>query len=162
MTCGHLGCGRKAWDGTGGNEHAIEHYKASGHAVVCKLGTITPRGEASIHCYQCNDEVLDKKLGEHLAKLGIDFLSQNKTEKSVTEINLEANKSFTLSKVLEAGKVLVPVYGAGNTGMENLGNSCYMNSVVQVLFSFPEFQKYFFPKANEHLKSCGKKAPDCY
>lgn len=45
-------------------------------------------------------------------------------------MNLEANLNLQLSKVLEAGKELVPVFGPGLTGMENLGNTCYMNSVV--------------------------------
>lgn len=47
MTCGHLGCGRKYYDGSGGNNHASEHFDAhKSHAVVCKLGTITPEGTA--------------------------------------------------------------------------------------------------------------------
>lgn len=163
MVCGHLGCGRKMYDGSGGNNHGVDHYTQTKHAVVCKLGTITAQGTASIHCYECDDEVLDKKLAEHLRKVGIDMGTQTKTEKSITEINLEANLSLTLSKIIEEGKILVPVFGAGNTGMENLGNSCYMNSVVQVLFSNPEFYNYFSSEAaNEHLKTCGKYSPDCY
>jgi len=75
-----------------------------------------------------------------LAKLVIDIARQQKTEKTVTELNLEANLSLTLSKVLEEGKVLIPVFGADNTGMVNLGNTCYLNSVVQVLMSMPEFK----------------------
>jgi ubiquitin carboxyl-terminal hydrolase 5/13 len=71
MVCGHLGCGRKNYDGTGGNNHAIDHANSSHHPVVCKLGTITPEGSASIYCYDCDEEVLDKNLGAHLAKLGI-------------------------------------------------------------------------------------------
>lgn len=59
MTCGHLGCGRKNYDGTGGNNHGVDHGKEHHHPVVCKLGTITPQGTASIHCYDCDDEVLD-------------------------------------------------------------------------------------------------------
>lgn len=139
MTCGHLGCGRQVFGGGGGNGHAVSHANSSHHPVVCKLGTITPQGTASIHCYDCDDEVLDNKLGEHLGKLGIEIQSQTKTEKSTTELNLEANLSLTLSKVLEEGKVLIPVFGAGNTGMVNLGNTCYLNSVVQVLMSLPDF-----------------------
>ncbi len=44
-----------------------------------------------------------------------------------------------------------PVYGPGYTGMRNLGNSCYMNSVMQTLFLLPEFaEKYFHPR-EEHI-----------
>lgn len=71
MTCGHLGCGRSNFDGSGGNNHGVDHGKKTHHPVVCKLGTITAEGSASIHCYDCDEEVLDKNLGEHLAKLGI-------------------------------------------------------------------------------------------
>lgn len=104
---------------------------------MCKLGTITPQGSASLFCYDCDEDVLDEKLQEHLAKLGIDVSRQTKTEKTMQEITLEANLALTLSKVLEEGKVLVPVFGSGNTGMINLGNTCYLNSVVQVLMSLP-------------------------
>lgn len=162
MACGHLGCGRKNYDGTGGNNHAVDHAQSSHHPVVCKLGTITPQGTASIHCYDCDDEVLDEKLADHLGKLGIDIGKQTKTEKSTTELTLEANLSLTLSKVLEEGKVLVPVFGAGYTGMVNLGNTCYLNSVVQVLMSLPEFESRYLTDAEEHLDQCTKWTPDCY
>ena len=46
LTCGHLGCGRKNYDGTGGNGHALAHADSSHHHVVCKLGTISPEGTA--------------------------------------------------------------------------------------------------------------------
>ena len=49
MTCGHLGCGRKNWDGSGGNNHAVDHGQSNNHYVVCKLGTITPEGSACIY-----------------------------------------------------------------------------------------------------------------
>lgn len=69
-------------------------------------------------------------------------------------MNLEANLNLTLSKVVEEGRSLVPMFGPGYTGMQNLGNSCYMNSVVQMMFSFPEFlQRY---NTLEHINSCVK------
>lgn len=147
MTCGHLGCGRSNYDGSGGNGHGLQHGTESHHPLVCKLGTITADGTASIHCYECDDDVLDKNLAEHLGKLGIEIANETKTEKSMAELNLEANLSMTLSKVLEEGKVLVPVFGSENTGMVNLGNTCYMNSVVQVLFSLPDFKDYYCARA---------------
>ena len=85
-----------------------------------------------------------------------------KTEKTTTELNLDANLNLTLSKVIEEGKQLIPVFGPGNTGMENLGNSCYMNSVVQVFFSQPEFKEHFYTNAQHILDTCEKFAPTCY
>lgn len=46
MSTGFLGCGRKNYDGSGGNNHAVDHGKESGYPVVCKLGTITAEGTA--------------------------------------------------------------------------------------------------------------------
>jgi len=44
LTCGNISCGRKD---TGGNEHAIEHYKNTNHPLVVKIGTISPDSQAS-------------------------------------------------------------------------------------------------------------------
>ena len=74
--------------------------------------------------------MLDPNLADHLAVLGIDIKSTVKTEKSIAEQELEINLNLTLSKVIEEGKTLIPVFGPYNTGMENLGNTCYMNSVM--------------------------------
>lgn len=41
LTDGMILCGRSNWDGTGGNNHAIEHYKVTGYPLAIKLGTIT-------------------------------------------------------------------------------------------------------------------------
>lgn len=48
----------------------------------------------------------------------------------MTELNLEMNLNFTLSKIVEDGKLLEPRFGPNYTGLTNLGNSCYMNSVL--------------------------------
>ena len=66
------------------------------------------------------------------------------------------------SKTIEEGKVLTPLYGEGFTGMENLGNSCYMNSVIQILFSLEPFKQLYFEGAVEHLNTCYRNPMDCY
>ena len=159
LTCGNLSCGRKE---TGGNQHAIEHYKKTKHPLVVKTGTITPDGEASLYCYTCDNDVKDEFLPDHLKNLGIDINTQKKTDKTVTEMNLSFNLNFTLSKTIEEGKVLTPLYGPGFTGLENLGNSCYMNSILQILLSLEPFKKQYLDNALEHLNICNRDPNDCY
>ena len=50
-----------------------------------------------------------------------------KTEKSMVELEIDANKEYEFSTITESGAQLVPIYGPGYTGMQNLGNTCYMN-----------------------------------
>ena len=159
LTCGNLSCGRKE---TGGNQHAIEHFNKTKHPLVVKTGTITPDGEASIYCYACDNDVKDENLAEHLKNFGLDINTQRKTDKTVTEMNLSININFTLSKTLEEGKVLTPLYGPGFTGLENLGNSCYMNSIIQILLHLEPFKKRYYDNALEHLDICTKDAFNCY
>ncbi len=44
LTDGSILCGRKFFDGSGGNNHAVEHYATTKHPLAVKLGTITPEG----------------------------------------------------------------------------------------------------------------------
>lgn len=60
----------------------------------------------------------------------------------MTELQIDANvKLGEWSVIQESGCELKLVYGPGYTGLQNLGNSCYMNSILQVLFTIPEFKK---------------------
>eukprot|EP00045_Choanoeca_perplexa_P006828 m.59157 g.59157 ORF g.59157 m.59157 type:complete len:789 (+) comp13807_c0_seq1:139-2505(+) len=144
LTDGTILCGRRFYDGTGGNNHAVEYYQETKYPLAVKLGTITADG-ADVYSYDEDDMVLDPKLAEHLAHFGIDVQSQKKTSLSMAEMEINANQQlkFEFDKITEAGQKLEPCYGPGYTGMLNLGNSCYMNSVMQVLFSLPEFANEF-------------------
>ncbi|CAO3642481.1 unnamed protein product [Cunninghamella blakesleeana] len=159
LTCGKLSCGRKQYDGSGGNNHAVEHFKETGHAVSCKLGTITPEGTADIYCYACDDAKLDNDLATHLENWGINILHQSKTEKSMTELQLEQNLKFDFSMTTEDGKNLEPRFGPGYTGIKNLGNSCYMASVLQSVFDIPQFQDKYGQQLSNHSQSCQVEDP---
>ncbi|ORX60315.1 ubiquitin carboxyl-terminal hydrolase 14 [Hesseltinella vesiculosa] len=159
LTCGHLSCGRRHYDGSGGNNHAVQHFEQTGHAVACKLGTITPEGTADIYCYSCDDAKLDDQLASRLANWGINVLDQSKTEKSMTELQLEQNMKFDFSMTTEDGKHLEPKFGPGYTGIKNLGNSCYMASVLQSVFDIPEFQQRYGASLEQHAASCAVEEP---
>lgn len=144
LQCGNIGCGRAQFGGSGGNSHALTHADGSSHGVAVKLRSITPEGSADIFCYKCNEERVDPSLASHLKYWGINIAEQEKTEKSLTEMQIEHNLKWDFSMTTESGEELKPVFGAGLTGLKNLGNSCYLSSVLQCLFSFPEFQRRYF------------------
>ncbi|XP_006818005.1 ubiquitin carboxyl-terminal hydrolase 5-like [Saccoglossus kowalevskii] len=140
LTDGSVLCGRRYYDGTGGNNHALDQYEVTKYPLAVKLGTITPRG-ADIYSYDEEDMVEDPHLAKHLAHFGINMIAMEKTDKTMTELEIDLNSQLKAEwdTIQEAGKKLVPLFGAGYTGMQNLGNSCYLNSVIQVLFSTPDF-----------------------
>ncbi|XP_072316285.1 ubiquitin carboxyl-terminal hydrolase 5 isoform X4 [Eucyclogobius newberryi] len=140
LTDGKVLCGRRYFDGTGGNNHALLHFKETGYPLAVKLGTITPDG-ADVYSYDEDDMVLDSKLAEHLSHFGIDMMTMEKTERTMTELEIAVNQRVGEWEVIqESGTTLRPLFGPGLTGMKNLGNSCYLNSVMQVLFTVPDFQ----------------------
>ncbi|CAK7201366.1 ubiquitin C-terminal hydrolase Ubp14 [Sporothrix eucalyptigena] len=143
LQCGNLGCGRAQFGGVGGNSHGLAHATESGHGVAVKLGSITPEGSADVYCYTCDDERIDDKLGEHLAHWGIILAEREKTEKSLTEMQIEQNLRWEFTMTTEDGKELRPLFGPGLTGLKNLGNSCYLASILQCLYDLPSFQKRY-------------------
>jgi len=161
LSCGALNCGRRQFDGSGGNGHALSHYQSCMHPLACKLGTITADGDADVYCYACDDMVVDVNLKEHLATFGIDLASARKTEQSTAEMQLSVNLTHTYAMVDKEGNELKPVSVApGYRGLTNLGNSCYLATVVQALRNVPE--SIFKLKQNHDYLECNYPNPaDC-
>lgn len=61
----------------------------------------------------------------------------------MAELEIETNLNYDWTRIQEQDKDLKPLYGPGYTGLRNLGNSCYMASVMQTLFSIPKFSQRF-------------------
>ncbi|KAH8408555.1 hypothetical protein KR215_007391 [Drosophila sulfurigaster] len=151
LTDGSILCGRKFFDGSGGNDHAVEHYRQTSYPLAVKLGTITADGKSDVFSYPEDDMVLDPHLAKHLSHFGINMAAMQKSEKSMVELELEINQRIgEWSALTESESELQPLAGPGFTGMRNLGNSCYINSVMQVLFAIPDFQQRFVGSGAEH------------
>ncbi|CAN3373980.1 hypothetical protein DIURU_005759 [Diutina rugosa] len=144
LECGTLGCGRQQFGSDlPGNSHALAHYETTKHPVAVKLGSLSASGGYDAYCYQCNDEVKVPRIGEWLATFGINLADTNATEKSLVELNIEQNLKWDFSLDGADGAKYPPVFGKDFTGMANLGNSCYLNSVVQLLYSTEHYRQFF-------------------
>ena len=77
LTDGSILCGRRYFDGSGGNHHAVEHFERLRYPLAVKLGTITSAG-ADVYSYDEDEMVEDPKLAEHLMHFGINIASMTK------------------------------------------------------------------------------------
>ncbi|ETE63253.1 Ubiquitin carboxyl-terminal hydrolase 13 [Ophiophagus hannah] len=141
LTDGSILCGKWFFDGSGGNGHALEHFKEMGYPLAVKLGTITPDG-ADVYSFEEEEAVLDPHIAKHLAHFGIDMLQMHVTENGLRDNEIKPRVS-EWEVIQESGMKLKPMYGPGYTGMKNMGNSCYISSVLQAIFSIPEFQRAY-------------------
>uniref|UniRef100_A0A8P4KPL4 Ubiquitin carboxyl-terminal hydrolase n=1 Tax=Dicentrarchus labrax TaxID=13489 RepID=A0A8P4KPL4_DICLA len=144
LTDGAVLCGKWFFDGSGGNGHALEHYRATNYPLAVKLDTITPDG-ADIYSFEEEEAVLDPHISEHLSHFGIDMLQmQNRTTENGHHTDNNSRQRVSEWEVIqESGMKLKAVFGSGYTGIKNLGNSCYLGTVMQVLFSIPDFQRMY-------------------
>ncbi|PKU34973.1 ubiquitin carboxyl-terminal hydrolase 13 [Limosa lapponica baueri] len=99
---------------------------------------------ALVNVYSFDEEepVLDPHIAKHLAHFGIDMLQMQVAENGLRDNDIKPRVS-EWEVIQEAGVKLKPMYGPGYTGMKNLGNSCYLNAVMQAIFSIPEFQRAY-------------------
>ncbi|XP_060191022.1 ubiquitin carboxyl-terminal hydrolase 14 isoform X2 [Lycium barbarum] len=158
LTDGTILCGRKNWDGTGGNDHAVNHYRETGYPLAVKLGTVTADLEgADVFSYPEDDSVIDPLLAQHLAHFGIDFSSLQKTEMTTAERELDQNINYDWNRIQETSEDVEPLFGPGYTGLVNLGNSCYLAATMQVMFSTRSFCSRYY--LNQRLKEAFSTAP---
>jgi len=156
LSTGYIGGGRKNWDGSGGSGAALKHFEATGstYPLCVKLGTITANG-ADVWSYAPDEDCLvtDPLLAEHLSHWGIDIMKLEKTDKSMLEMEGDLNYSYDWSKMMEGSETLQSLHGPGYIGLQNIGSSCYLASVMQTVLSIPEVQERYLTNRENIIRS---------
>uniref|UniRef100_A0AAZ3PYA8 Ubiquitin carboxyl-terminal hydrolase n=1 Tax=Oncorhynchus tshawytscha TaxID=74940 RepID=A0AAZ3PYA8_ONCTS len=143
LSDGAVLCGKWFFDGSGGNGHALDHFKDTNFPLAVKLDNLTP-DIADIYSFDEEEAVLDPQISEHLQHFGIDIINGTDNGHHNTDNTNGVRPRVSEWEVIqESGMKLKAVYGSGFTGIKNLGNSCYLGTIMQVLFSIPEFQRAY-------------------
>jgi ubiquitin carboxyl-terminal hydrolase 5/13 len=60
---------------------------------------------------------------------------------------------FEYNAITEGGTELTPMFGAGLVGLKNLGNYCYMNSILQAVWAIPAFAQAYVQSLETLMRS---------
>lgn len=150
MICGSttnlLGCLNCVYFGC--KAHIAEHYKNKKHQVALNLS------HGHLYCFICADFVYDKK-----------FLKINESYQFKAAKSLKKSVSYSSWFPSEAEIVLLQNTPKkmltennsrlGLRGLFNLGSTCFMNCIIQVLIHTPVLRDYFLSdRHNCMLTSC--------
>ncbi|CDQ82094.1 unnamed protein product [Oncorhynchus mykiss] len=130
LGCAHVACGRYI------EEHALQHFLQHRHPLAMEVN------ELYVFCYLCDDYVLNDNATGDL-KLLRSTLSKPRASSVQALTAPSPAPRRAPSKQGDSPLKRRPTVTPGVTGLRNLGNTCYMNSILQVLSHLHIFRECF-------------------
>jgi ubiquitin carboxyl-terminal hydrolase 22/27/51 len=126
--------------------HIIEHFKSKKHYIAANLT------HGHLFCFNCFDYIYDHKFLKIYEKS--QYKAAKTLKKSVSFMPWFPSES-EISCLQQHSRKILSDSRLGLRGLFNLGNSCFMNCIIQVLIHTPVLRDYFLSDSHScKLQSC--------